>query len=220
LTLNQNTFAWHKAGKHAVACLTVAVAGLLKLYPFILLPWFVWRGGRDSRARMRVALLVMVFCGLVVCATGPRLWLEFFRLGTRVSVANQIGRSFNFSVPALVINLGCAASDQAPLFVPMTAWWLTGLVLGLVIIGAAYLLCLRCAGDREIEFSLLIVSMLAAIVATQGHYFVLLIFPVTVAAVHVASKPTGWRVALFALLLGLGTYLGSKLSRGGAPDNK
>jgi hypothetical protein len=34
-------FAWQAAGKHTLACLTIAAAALIKLYPAVLLPWFV-----------------------------------------------------------------------------------------------------------------------------------------------------------------------------------
>jgi hypothetical protein len=51
-------YALHRARKHTSACLALACAGVLKLFPFILLPWFVWRSGGTIRDRIRRAAIV------------------------------------------------------------------------------------------------------------------------------------------------------------------
>ena len=43
--------------------------------------------------------------------------------------------------------------------------------------------------------------MLAGTVATQGHYFVFLIFPLALVAVRIAARPTALRVGGFLLLI-------------------
>jgi hypothetical protein len=69
------------------------------------------------------------------------------------------------------------------------------------LIGLTYLWCLRTGRDRERQFCVLCVVMLAGSVTAWGHYFVFLIFPMAVAAACVAARPTVGRVFSFGLIL-------------------
>jgi hypothetical protein len=75
-----------------------------------------------------------------------------------------------------------------------------GTVIGLALLVPGYWSCFRPRGDREAEFCLLSVAMLAGGLAVWPHYFVFLIFPMAVAA---ARTGTAWslpRIVLYALL--------------------
>jgi hypothetical protein len=126
--------------------------------------------------------------------------MDFFRLGMPVAAENEIGRNFHYAVPSLVTNLGFASSRFNPSAASSHLWWAAGTAAGLVVIMLAYLTCYRSERDDEMEFCLLCVAMLAGTVTVQGHYFVWLIFPMASAALHVAARPSGWRVLFFSLV--------------------
>jgi hypothetical protein len=192
-------YAWHRAGKHTAACLAVATAGLLKIFPFALLPWFVWRAGPDVRTRMRQGLVVLAFVLAVVLSSGIGLWRDFFQRGIPVAGLGLIYRTSNFSLPAFLLSL-----VNARVIAPSEPHgWLLMLVLmpGLAVIALAYLQCWRGMLDTEAEYCLLVLAMLLGIAVTWTHYLVLLVFPVTVACVRAAARPTFWRLTAIALLL-------------------
>jgi hypothetical protein len=194
-------YAAHRAGKHGWACLAVSTAGVLKFYPFFLLPWFIWSGGGGMRARFYRVLGVVGFVLVVVAATGPGLWRDFIHLGMPAAVGEEIGRTFNFSLSAMVTNLGYAHHNFHPSPDAEQWWWTIGTVTGLVVIAGAYGVCAAAPRDSEGQFCLLCVAMLMGTVTTQGHYFIFLVFPLTVAAIRIASRPTPALVIGFILVV-------------------
>jgi hypothetical protein len=207
----------HRAGNHVTACLVATVAGLIKLYPFVLLPWFVGRCGGDVRLRAARAMVALSVGVVVVFITDLSRWRDFFHYGMPQLASYAINHSFNFTVPSLVTNLGYAAYDFAPPVVTARVWWAVGAMVGLAMMGLAYLAVVRAVRDPEAEFCLLCVAMLVGSFKAEGHYFVFLIFPVAVAAARVAER-ISWRSLIgFCLLLlclnNLGTYEAPWLDR-------
>jgi hypothetical protein len=72
---------------------------------------------------------------------------------------------------------------------------------GLVVFAAAYGLCLAKRRDPEAQFCLLCAAMLIGTVTVQGHYFVFLVFPLTVAALRIAARLTSGRVISLILMV-------------------
>jgi len=179
-------FACQRSGRYVLACLIAVIAGLLKLYPFLLLPWFLWRGGAGIRDRAVRTLACVLWTGLVVVASGWHLWLDFFQRGVPLVVAAVNNNTFNFSVPSLVTNFGYAPSGFNPSPETARLWWTMGAVAGLGIMVAAYLWCLRARLEPAAEFGFLCTAMLLGSPTVWGHYYVLLIFPFAVAV-------TRWR---------------------------
>jgi hypothetical protein len=194
-------YAAHRAGRHGWACLAVSTAGILKFYPFLLLPWFVWSGSGGLRARLYRMAGASGFVLAVMVLTGPGLWRDFFQYGLPMGVGEEIGRTFHFSLPALVTNLGYLYHDFRPSPEAKQWWWSAGTIVGLVVIAVAYGVCLKSCGDGEAAFCLLSVAMLIGTVTVQGHYFVFLVFPLTVAAIRVVAKPTPRKVVYLILLV-------------------
>jgi hypothetical protein len=194
-------YALHRRGQYVAACVSAAAAGMLKFYPFVLLPWFVWRSGGSVAARINRALLVAALCGTIVLVTGPRLWSDFIRLGIPVAAANEVGSNFHYSIPSFVTNLGLSSSGVAPSEAASRLWWAAGTAAGLVVIAIAYAICLRNERNDEMEFCLLCVAMLAGIVTVQGHYFVWLVFPLATVAVRLAARPSTSRILFFSTMV-------------------
>jgi multidrug transporter EmrE-like cation transporter len=188
--LVMTAYAAHRAGRHGWACLAVSMAGILKFFPFILLPWFIWSSSDNLRTRLYRVLGVIGFVLAIIVSTGPALWRDFFRYSMPIAVGEEIGRNFNFSLPGLVTNLGYAYHGFHPSADEKQWWWTMRTLAGLVVIASAYAVCLAARRDPEAQFCLLCVAMLAGTITTQGHYFIFLIFPLAVAATRVAARPT------------------------------
>jgi hypothetical protein len=195
-------YAAQRAGRCGWACLAVSTAGMLKLYPFVLLPWFIWSGGGGVRGRCARLIGVIGFVLAVVTVTGPGLWRDFFRAGMpAIAEWEETGRTFQFSLPALLNNLGVLLGDFH-LSPEAKRWlWLGGTGAGLAVLAAAYGVCLATRRDPEAQFCMLCTAMLIGTVTVQGHYFVFLVFPLTVAALRIAAKPTSGQVIGLSLMI-------------------
>jgi hypothetical protein len=190
------------AGRPGWACAAISTAGMLKLYPFILLPWFIWSGAGGRRGRCGRLIGVMGFMLVVVAATGPGLWRDFFRHGMpAITGWEEAGRTFHFSLPALITNLGYLHDNFQPSAAAKQWWWVAGTLAGIGVFAAAYGICAVSPRDPEAQFCLLCTAMLIGTVTVQGHYFVLVILPLTVAALRMAAKPTGGKVICLVLLV-------------------
>jgi hypothetical protein len=192
-------FAWLKSGRSVAACSAATLVGLVKLYPLALVPWFIWHGGKDAYGRLKLVVLCLGLAGLVVSVTGIETWQEFSQRTPEFFKTWIENRSFNFTLPSFVINLGFSVVGFAPSVELKKLLWKVAMGCGLSILAMAYAMCWRSrhydnAGYREKEFSLLCTAMLAGSLIAWGHYFVFLIFPFTVAALQVAARPSSLRV--------------------------
>jgi len=195
-------YAAQRAGRNGWACVAISTAGILKFYPFVLLPWIVWSGSGGMRARVYRLLGTIGFVLAIVAVTGPGLWRDFFQYSIPVGVGNEIGRAFNYLLSGLVTNLGYARYNFNPPPGAKQWWWFMGTMAGLAVIASAYYACVATQGDPEMQFCLLCVAMLIGTVTVQGHYFCFLVFPLTVATIRVVARPTSARVfGLIAVIL-------------------
>jgi hypothetical protein len=172
------------------ACLLVCAAGLLKLFPLVLLPFFV--------RSWRTAAAAAVFLAGIVLLTGLNQWQGFVAQAMPVVAANAVNSSFTFSLPALVAQLDSAAHGFAPPAAEVQFWLRVGVVIGLLGIAAAYVV----RADPETRFALLLVAMLAGNASTRGHYLVMLVFPLALLATRV-SLASGCGLALIVVALNL-----------------
>lgn len=193
-------FVCHRQGKHTRACLLVAAAGAIKLFPFALLPWFVWRGSRnwaEFAKRSAVSLAVVV---AAVIVSGPSLWSGFFTKGQQHLLDWAMLWLLNFTIPSFVMTLTrIIAVEFAPTWDVDCLRPLASLA-GFAFIGWAYWRCLRGSRNETAEFCLLSLAMLCGGVTAWVHYQVFLIFPFAVAAAQVAANPTRRKIILLALI--------------------
>lgn len=194
-------FVWHKSGRDTLACITVAAAGFVKLFPLVLLPWFVWRGQGKPESRLTRGGLATAFLMLGVLLTDFRLWSDFFEQSAPILKHWAQHHLFNYTVPSLVLHIGYGLNHFSVTNETVQQWWTAGIAIGLGTIAVAYFWCLRASNDASAQFSLLSCAMLAGIPTSWEHYLVILIYPLAEASVRVASRPTGLRVLLIALIL-------------------
>ena len=194
-------FACLRRGNGMTACTLVTAAALVKLFPLVLVPWFIWRGGGDRSAFWRRVTATAATGLVVVTVTGWGLWRDFFRFAAMIVSDFAPRRTFNFTIPSLVVNLHAVASGQVTTDSVPRIWWMTAMSVGLIVILTGYWLVGMRGGDLETEFCLLCVVMLAGNPVTWGHYFVFLIFPMAVAVVKLREGLTEARLIGFALLI-------------------
>ena len=102
-------FACLQRGHRAAACALVTTAGLLKLFPLMLLPWFLWRGGEGGRALWRRAGVTIVVGLGVVSATGWGLWRDYFRFAAPILADYTVRRSVQLFDS--IADLECVRAD-------------------------------------------------------------------------------------------------------------
>jgi hypothetical protein len=196
-----------QAGRDVLACLLVMVAGLLKMYPVVLLPWFVWRGPGGWSGRVKRAGVAAGLALVVVLVTGPGKWEQSLQQQRELVQLCMVDHAFNETIPSLVINCGLAPGGftASP---AVTAWWCRiGFAAGLLVIGAAYWRCLAVAWDARAQFALLTVAMVAGIPYAWGHYLVFLIFPVAWVAGGLKESSSTWRILwLVVIVLALNNF--------------
>jgi hypothetical protein len=192
-------------GRSAVACLVITTAAWLKIFPVLLLPWFLWRASDNWKARWKCLGATLVWSIGIVLATGWSSWKQFRSHAVPVLEAWVTqARHFNFTVPSFVKNAAWSVHDFNPEWDGLHGWVTVGAVIGLALIALAYGFCCQTGrkrkdADLELEFCLLSVAMLAGITEAWGHYFVILGFPAAVAVGRIAQRPTCGR----AMMLGL-----------------
>ena len=181
-------YCWHTKGKHNAACAAIVVAGALKLFPLVLLPWFFWFTDETWQTRCKRAALAAGLGVLLFLVTGPALWSEFVNHAMAVVTSNAVNRTFNFGLPSLLGNLTYASYDFSP---PESVVQLSrriGIVAGLGLIALGYAFCFFGRQERERQFALLSLLMLAGSATMWGHYLVMLVFPATAAVIYVSRS--------------------------------
>ena len=194
-------FAWHRVGRHTAACLAITAAGFLKLFPFALLPWFVWRSRGGIRQKTGRVIVIAVAMAVAVWLTGFRLWSDFVTQATKIIAAADIDHTFNCSLPSFVANLGRLVFSFSVSSATGHVWYMAGMISGLVLLGAGYLMCLGRVRSQMAEFCLLNAIVLTGGVVCWGHYLVMLIFPTAVAVAWVVKHPSVRRCVWLCLTL-------------------
>jgi len=200
-------YACLRTGRPMTACLAVTTATGLKLFPVMLLPWFLWRSSREWKTRWKCVATSLVWGVVLVLASGLKHWQQFYTQGLKV-VKDWIlwQRHFNFTVPSFVKNMAWLFHGFDPEWNELHAWANIGVVIGLSLIVFAYAICWKNGRenidmDFESEFCLLSAVMLAGISEAWGHYFVLLIFPAAIAMARVAHRLTSRSIIMLAASL-------------------
>jgi len=194
-------FAWHRVGKHTAACLAVTAAGFLKLFPFALLPWFVWRSRGGIRQKTGRVIVIAVAVAVTIWLTGFGLWDDFMTHGMKVVAAAAIDHTFNCSLPSFVTNLGRLVFSFSVSSATGHVWYRAGMISGLVLLGAGYVMCLGRVRSQMAEFCLLNAIVLAGDLVCWGHYLIMLIFPTAVAVAWVVKHPSVRRCVWLCLTL-------------------
>jgi hypothetical protein len=199
-------YGLHRAGRQHSAVAVITLAGMLKLYPLALMPWFVWRASASPRGRVWYALEAVLIAAGVVALTGPHQWLDFVQYGMPAINAYVMNRTSNYSIASCIANLAMAAGITAH---PTAALWLhVGTLAGLAVIGLTYAVVAWSRGDPELQFALLSTAMVVGSPMAWTHYLVLLIAPLTLGCLvlwpYISRTMRALLIALLVLLVNVG----------------
>lgn len=192
---------WLHVQGHASGAMAVAVlAAAFKLYPAVLLPWFLLAGLAGPRDfAMRIAAGGATALAILL-GVGTDPWLSFLHDGLPI-IQLSVGASWtNYSLPSLAKMLsGSIAGDLAN----PPAWsGMLGKLAGLASIAAAYAFIAWKRARPGVAVSLLVLAMMSASLVCWSHYFVLAALPAAVLVFGSREEP--WpRFAWCALLAGL-----------------
>ncbi len=185
---------------------------MVKLFPLALLPWFIWRGGRDGRQRLQLAAVTGALMAGLVIVTGTGVWGQFIEHSRQVLASNAVGYTFNFTAPSFVINLGLAQHGFAAPAETAQTWWRIGVALGGVVLLLGHAACRLKSTPVEREFGWLSVAMLVGGLTAWGHYHVFLIFPAATVVAVIVARPSAGRVVLLVVMFALLSVQGTVAS--------
>lgn len=230
LALVLGGFALQERGRHGTALALVTAAGLVKLYPLALLPWFA---ARALRARGWSAFVPAALVALALVLPTADLWPRFAEAGASRVWGYVGGRPFNVAPAAVAADALAAVTGRVPGPATLRALWAGPGAAALL--GAYLSIGTGRRGPKEdgpadggsggtaraaLELSLLLCALLLAVPVLWGHYLVWLIPPALVLAVQAWRRPTAGRLAglaaVYLLALDLVTQgFGRGVGRGG-----
>lgn len=183
LALVLGAFHLSRRRRHGWALLLVTTAGLLKLYPFAVIPWFAVRAWREDgwRPLLPAALLSTAAIGLA-----PGLWLDFLRLGLPHVAAFVAGPYPNLSLAGtLERSLQEAIGIQLGDPVVRTTW----LLVAALVLGTTYACIWSRPQGAERELAALLCAVLLAVPIAWTHYLVWAIPPLFLLVADVYESP-------------------------------
>ncbi len=171
------------------ACAIIAIAALLKVFPLVLLPWFVWRSGNSVTQRVAAGTAAVATLVAGVWFSGVQYWCDFIEFGlVTISLwVKEITECFTLGNAFHQIGSLITGNPESDFFLRV------GTVTGLLLIAAFYgrLLFQRTVPQRQalnVELSLLIVLMLFCGGICWWHYLVFLFFPMQVIATKLKPR--------------------------------
>jgi hypothetical protein len=193
-------FHFQRTGKPGLGCALAAIAAVLKLFPVLVLPWFVFHSARNGKEIGRRVFIVGTVWLVAFLATGPALWQGFVQSGLPVIsdwVMNQWG---NLSLPSLVYNIASVVLGDAFTAQSNRFWWSIASLSGVALIAAAYAWVWASRTDSRIRFGVVVLAMVLSGTTAWTHYYVLLIWPSFVAVDLARTYPGMVRRVLTAIM--------------------
>ena len=134
-------FALNQQGKYLLASGLIALAGLIKIFPFILLPWFVLREKSGYKLRISRMLLTAGFIFSMIFLTGIKNWFDYYNFSFRYLVDGSFGIGYNYSLPSFIVNFVYAAYEFKPPPGIAGIWPSIGVASGLIFLAVSFILC-------------------------------------------------------------------------------
>ena len=202
LTLAANESESGSRTRGIIACLVVAIATLLKVYPLVLLPWFVWRSDRHMSGRIVAGVVAGAALAIGVWLTDASMWLNFIDYGlATVSMWMKISQEC-FTISNTLHQFGSLVTGDITSDVLVRV----GSSIGIAILAVFYLrLVFRPAklerAALNVELALLVLLMLFCGATCWWHYLVFLLFPFQVIASKLKDAHMIFSIISFAIVV-------------------
>lgn len=209
-------FGLQRSGRPRAACVLAAIAAALKLFPVLMLPWFVFSAATGFREMLRRTAIVAITGSLIVTATGLTFWQGFAERGLPVISMGTMNQWGNQSLPSLVLNIASTIQGLELNRDSNRFWWTAASAAGAVTLIASYLAVWVTNAEPRVKFGLLLLAMVISGATAWTHYLVFLIWPAVVVVDLAFTRPSPVRqiaTGLMAILLvfPIGVYLNSAL---------
>jgi hypothetical protein len=168
----------HVRRRHMASCALATFATAFKLYPAVLVPWFMLAGLQGWRDFLRRCLAAAVVAVAVLGATGIDAWRGFAVDGLPVIKRSVGGSLTNYSLPALATIVAGELTSWPLPENSATTTKLIGNGLALAAVALAYLVVWRRRLEPVAALGVLTAAMMAASLVCWTHYFVLMILPI------------------------------------------
>ena len=197
-----SAFYFHRKKQSEIACLFIVLATLLKIFPVILLPWFVLRSGVTWKRRIKVGIAAGAMLLVGFWVTDLKQWYEF-SLYARDTISIWAMLSRSFSISSVLGKIGLLFCSD---WTHQTGHYLfsVGNLISFVLLAGSYLLFWRrtsSATDERFEFSYLICLMLVCVPTCWEHYYVFLMLPLAAFALSCKRNITPLKVMLITGLI-------------------
>lgn len=196
-------FGLQRSGRPGAACALATLAATLKIFPVLMLPWFVFYSANGWREILRRIVIVGTVSLLIVATTGWALWQGFIEFGLPIISKGTINQWGNQSLPSLVLNIAATRWDFELSQDALRMWWLMASATGAVSILTSYLLVWATNGEARVKFSVLLFAIVVSGTTAWTHYFVFLIWPAIVAVDLTLRNPSHGRLVVTRLMIGL-----------------
>ncbi len=185
----------HQSRYGKSACALIALAACFKIFPAMLLPWFVFAGTYSKRQWFDRIVIVTGVIMAAIQMTGPELWSNFLSEGLP-SLTEKAEKWCNFSVQNLVLFIGNGTSLQ--LFNSHAAK-----LASIVVAIGAYALAYRTRSSTQTSFSIVLSAMVVGGVIAWSHYYTLLLLPIALLWQQTAENRNFRSIAILCSALAL-----------------
>lgn len=186
-------------GRHCLACALIVVAAAFKIFPAVLLPWFLLAGVKTWRsifARLATMALVATLCLLL---PGSQAWIDFLTLGLPSLTANAAIWT-NYSIQNFVASMARASFhlDSGHASEPVVA--VLPKLGSLVVIALAMLIvAIRRLPARESFCILLMAATVGGFIAWT-HYMTLMLLPIALLVRHAVTHKSAASIRTAAII--------------------
>ena len=172
-------YVLQRRGRFSMAWAAVTAAALLKLFPALLLPWFVLSADGSFRQKLVRLVPAGALCVLTLALTHD-LWYGFRHSGLTVIVEDIASVYGNYSIPSFVVHAGWLFYGNSPSPSQEAFVWRLAILAGGSLSLALYALWWVRGIAAEKAFCMLLIGCVLASPTAWEHYFVLLFFPFAV----------------------------------------
>jgi hypothetical protein len=194
-------FGLQQSGKPGASCVLVALAAMLKLFPVLMLPWFVFHSAVGWREVLRRLTIVGMVWLIIFAATGLTLWQGFLQHGLPVISTGVMNQWGNQSLPSLVLNVASASRGFVLTSESSRFWWSVASITGVVAVAASYVMVWAKKGESRVRFGVLLLAMVVCGTTAWTHYFVFLLWPAIVAVDLAWKHPATVRRVLTGVMV-------------------